>query len=300
VCYLRRLMPEPASDKPFGAGTAFGAYAALLFGMLVIGAPAQQHGIVLGLWLTEGLAIALPAVFALSLAGVRFGPYLGLRRVTGWQAVIAAVVAAANQPIVSFLTWGERLVLPARLVADFDAKQRMLDAVFAANAWPMTITVVLAAPLGEELFFRGFALPALRRSWGVLTAVLVSGALFSLLHMDPVGFLGLMEIGILLAALRWWTGSLWAAVIGHAVNNGIAGGAFLIGWEDPELPPPVWVLALGAVLLVAGVIALVRVVRRPTPAEPVADRRPPRWGAAGALAVVWIASVVVGLSSFRR
>ncbi|MGZ6142082.1 MAG: CPBP family intramembrane glutamic endopeptidase [Myxococcales bacterium] len=287
-------------SQPFGAWSAFGAYAALLFGMLVIGAPAQQHGIVLGLWLTEALAIALPAAFALSVAGVRFAPYLGLRRLSWQKGLVATAVAAANQPIVSFLTWAERLALPAGWVADFDAKQRMLDAVFAAHAVPMTITVVLAAPLGEELFFRGFAFPALRRSWGVVAGVLVSGALFSILHMDPVGFLGLMEIGVLLAALRWWTGSLWAAIIGHAINNGIAGGAFLLGWEDPDLPPPAWVLVLGAVLLVAGVVALVRVLRKPSPAEAAVEPRAPNWTAAGALALVWIASVVVGLGSFRR
>ena len=287
-------------DSPFGAGSALGAYVALLFGMLVIGAPAQQHGIVLGLWLTEALAIALPAAFALSAAGVRFPPYLGFRAI-GWkQALVAVVAAAANQPVVSFLTWAERLALPAGTVADFDAKQRMLDAVFAGNAVPMTITVVLAAPRGEELFFRGFAFPALETSWGTVAGVLVSGALFSMLHGDPVGFLGLMEIGVLLAALRWWSGSLWAAILGHAVNNGIAGGAFLLGWEDPDLPPPTWVLALGAALLVVLVIALVKVLRRPSPAEAVAERRPANWTVAGALAVVWIAAVAVGLSSLRR
>ncbi len=290
----------PSETHPFGAWSAFLAYVALLFGMLVIGAPAQQHGIVAGLWLTEALAIALPAAFALSARGVRFAPYLGFRPL-GWkQALVAVVVAAANQPIVSLLTWAERLALPSGLVADFDAKQRMLDAFFAGNAVPMTITVVLAAPLGEELFFRGFAFPALRRSMGVVAAVLISGALFSILHMDPVGFLGLMEIGVLLATLRWWTGSLWAAILGHAVNNGIAGGAFLLGWEDPDLPPPAWVLALGAVLLAAGLVALVRVLRKPSPAEAVAERREPNWAAAGALALVWIASVAVGVSSLRR
>ena len=293
-------MPESAPAQPFGPGSAFAAYGALLLGMLVIGAPAQSHGLVLGLWLTEALAIALPAVFALSAAGVRAAPYLGFRRFTWKQALIAVVVAAANQPVVSFLTWAERLVLPSRIVADFDAKQRMLDAVFAANAVPMTITVVLAAPLGEELFFRGFALPALRRGWGVLAAILVSGALFSFLHMDPVGFLGLMEIGVMLAALRWWTGSIWPAVIGHAVNNGIAGGAFILGWEDPDVAPPGWVLALGGALFVAGIVALARLLRRPAPAEPVAQRQLPNWALTGTLAALWIAAVVVGLSAFRR
>lgn len=289
-----------AQTGKLGAGSAIGAYVALLVGMLVIGAPAQQHGIVAGLWITEALAIALPAVFALCVAGARFAPLLGFRRI-GWKHVlIAALVAAANQPVVSFLTWAERALLPGSIVADFDAKQRMLDAVFAANAWPMTLTVVIAAPLGEELFFRGFALPALRRSWGIAAAVLVSGALFSMLHMDPVGFLGLMEIGVLLAALRWWSGSLWAAVIGHAVNNGIAGAAFMLGYEDPDLPPPAWMLALGAVLFVAGIVLLVRVLRKPSPAAPEEDTTQPRWPAAVALGAVWLSALVVGVLSLRR
>lgn len=283
-----------------GAGSAIAAYVALLIGMLVIGAPAQQHGIVLGLWITEALAIALPAAFALVAAGVRFGPYLGLRRLSWKHALVAVVVAAANQPIVSFLTWAERELLPGSVVADFDAKQRMLDAVFAAHAWPMTVTVVIAAPLGEELFFRGFALPALRRSWGVVAAVLVSGALFSMLHMDPVGFLGLMEIGVMLAALRLWSGSLWAAAIGHAVNNGIAGGAFMLGYEDPDLPPPAWALALGAALLIAGIVLLARVLRAPAPEPAVEEPRPRNWAAAGAMAALWIAAVSLGFSSLRR
>jgi membrane protease YdiL (CAAX protease family) len=287
-------------NEKLGAGSAIGAYAALLVGMFLIGAPAQQHGIVAGLWITEALAIALPGVFALTVAGVRFGTYLGLRRLSAKQALITLVVMAANQPIVSFLTWAERELLPRGIVADFDAKQRMLDAVFAAHAWPMTLTVVIAAPLGEELFFRGFALPALRKSWGVTAAVLVSGALFSMLHMDPVGFLGLMEIGVLLAALRIWSGTLWAAVLGHAVNNGIAGGAFMLGWEDPDLPPPVWVLVLGGSFLLAGIVLLVRLLRAPPPAPAMEEPRPPNWAAAAALAALWIAAVAIGLSSLRR
>src|SRR3954471_12023096 len=252
-----------------GWGTAVLAYIALLAGMAVIGVPAQRQGVVAGLWITEAIAIALPAIFVLSAAGVRFGPYVGVRRIS-WKHVVAAlVVASANQPIVSFVTWAERELLPKATVADFDAKQRLLDAIFAAHAWPMTLTVVIAAPLGEELFFRGFAFPALRRSMGLAGGVLASGVLFSLLHGDPVGFVGLMEIGVMLAALRWWSGSIWPAMIGHAVNNGIAGGAFMLGFEDPDLPPPPWILALGATFLVAGIALLVRVLRAPSPAPPV-------------------------------
>jgi membrane protease YdiL (CAAX protease family) len=278
-----------------GAGSAIGAYGALFFGMLVIGAPAQQHGIVTGLWITEALAIALPAVFALCFAGVRFAPYLGLRPLRWKHALIAVAVAVANQPVVSFLTWAAHSVLPPAVVEDFDAKQRMLDSIFRLHAIPMIVTVTLAAPLGEELFFRGFALPALRRSLGPIPALLLSAALFSLLHVDAVGFIGLLEIGVLLGALRWWSGSLWAAVIGHAVNNGVAGAAFLLGWEDPDLPPPPWVLALGATLLIAGIGLLARVLRQSSGADAEEAPGGPGRSVAVAVAIVWVGAVIWGL-----
>jgi membrane protease YdiL (CAAX protease family) len=277
-----------------GAGSAVAAYVALLCGMLVIGAPAQQQGVVSGLWITEALAIALPAGFVLGYAGLRLAPYLGFRRLRWKHALVAVAVAAANQPVVSFLTWLAHDALPREMVEEFDAKQRMLDAVFRMHAIPMLITVTLAAPIGEEIFFRGFALPALRRTFGLLGALLVSGALFSFLHMDPVGFIGLLEIGILLAALRAWSGSLWAAVIGHTVNNGIAGGAFLLGWEDPDLPPPPWVLALGATLLLVGLWQLFRLVR----AQPASDSEEvpggPGRSAAAILGLIWLVAVIWG------
>src|SRR5258708_16124611 len=182
-------MEKPALDAESGLL----AYVGLLLGMLSIGAAAQQRSIVQGLWVTEAVAIALPAFFRLSLAPVRWKPFLGLRPISAKQALIAAVISAANQPIVSLLTWIAHGTLPLQLVQAFDEKQKMLDSVFAAHAVPMVITVTIAAPLGEELFFRGFALPALQRSWGVVAAVFVSGALFSALHVDPVGFIGLME-----------------------------------------------------------------------------------------------------------
>lgn len=287
----------PGEGK-LGAGTAIAAYVALLAGMLVIGAPAQQQGVVGGLWITEALAIALPAAFVLGVARLRFAPFLGFRRLTWKHVLVAVAAAAANQPVVSFLTFLAHGALPQALADEFDAKQRMLDAVFRMHAVPMAITVTLAAPLGEEIFFRGFALPALRRTFGLLAAIVVSGALFSLLHMDPVGFVGLLEIGMLLAALRVWSGSLWAAVIGHAVNNGIAGGAFLLGWEDPEVPPPPWILALGATLLVAGIWQLWRLLRAAPPSDSEEVPGGPGRNLAAVLGLTWVVAIVWGVRAW--
>src|SRR5260370_1461407 len=69
-------MPAPGK---LGWWAALLGYGALWVGMVFIGVPAQMRGIASGLWVTEALAIALPAAVALALAGDRFAPYLCLR-----------------------------------------------------------------------------------------------------------------------------------------------------------------------------------------------------------------------------
>jgi membrane protease YdiL (CAAX protease family) len=284
-------MPGPGK---LGWWSAIAAYVALLFGMQVIAIPAQLHGIVTGLWVTEAFAIALPAMFVLTFAGIRPAPYLGFRPLSWEQALIAVGVTVANQPVVSFLTWVAHGVLPRAMVEAFDDYQRSLDTFFRAQAVPMLVTVIVAAPLAEEVFFRGCALPALSRSMRPILAILISSAMFAFLHGSAVGFVGLMEIGVLLAALRWWSGSLWASIIAHAVNNGVAGGAFLLGWEDPNVPPPPWVLASGATLLIVGIGLLRRVLRDKPDIDAEEVPSGPRRSVTMVLALMWTGAVIWG------
>src|SRR5438874_9106803 len=296
-------MAETTDDPDRGAlGPALAtvAYGALLIGFFTVGLATQGRSIVPGLWITEGLAIALPAIVALRIANVRVAPYVGLRAPTLRHIGIAIVAGLANQPVVSLLTWAARLAVPQEWADAFDSKQRALEMIFSAQAVPFLATVVIAAPFGEELFFRGFAFPAFRRGLGMVGAAIMTGAMFSFIHLDPVGFLGLWEIGILLAFLRLGTGSLWTAIICHAVNNGVAGGAFLLGWEDPTNTPPVWLLLLGGVLLVTGVLIAARVVRTPAGFDPELSEDPSV--PAGSyrfrspeLFAVWLIAVLVGL-----
>jgi len=297
-------MAEMTADDPdrgaLGAGVALLAYIGMLAGHFTIGPATQVRGIVSGLWISEALAIALPAFFVLRIANVRLAPYLGLRAPTLRGLGIAVLAGIANQPVVSLLTWAAHLLLPQGWVEDFDSKQRMLEMIFSAQAIPFLATVTIAAPLGEELFFRGFAFPAFRRSIGPLWAAILTGAMFSAIHVDWVGFIGLWEIGVLLALLRVATGSLWTAIVCHAVNNGIAGIAFLQGWEDPASPPSAWLLLLGAVLLAGGILLAVRVLRNPAPFETdVAEDPAMPAGSyrfrAPLLFTVWLGAVVVAV-----
>ncbi|MGE5560827.1 MAG: lysostaphin resistance A-like protein [Chloroflexota bacterium] len=88
----------------------------------------------------------------------------------------------------------------------------------------------LAVPLGEEVFFRGFAYPALRNRLGVWPAIIVTGLAFALLHFDPFGLLALTAAGVALTFLYERTGSLWSVLIAHGVwNILVAAGLFISG-----------------------------------------------------------------------
>lgn len=84
----------------------------------------------------------------------------------------------------------------------------------------------LAAGVGEEIAFRGFAVPALAlmtgSAWG---AALISSAAFGALH-GYQGWLGVARtggMGFLLAASFLLSGSLWPAILAHAALDLISG-----------------------------------------------------------------------------
>jgi hypothetical protein len=68
--------------------------------------------------------------------------------------------------------------------------------------------------------FRGAVLPTLARRWGWAPAILASGLLFGLIHLQPAGLPTLGALGLVLGAAVRRSGSLLSAVVLHALWNG--------------------------------------------------------------------------------
>jgi len=86
----------------------------------------------------------------------------------------------------------------------------------------MVGAVVLAAPVCEEVFFRGFIQPRLIQRWGAFLGLLATSVLFSLIHMDPVGFLARVALGMLFGWLAYASANLWVSIVAHASYNLLA------------------------------------------------------------------------------
>jgi membrane protease YdiL (CAAX protease family) len=89
-----------------------------------------------------------------------------------------------------------------------------------AEAVGLFITAVLAAPLFEEIAFRGLVYTSLRVRFGPWFSAVVSAALFTLLHVySPLGMVVLFTGAVVSALVYERTRSLLPSIIAHAVHN---------------------------------------------------------------------------------
>jgi uncharacterized protein len=133
--------------------------------------------------------------------GARWGLYLG-----GGVALAVAIEAGSNF-----------LPIPKSLPIDEFFRNR-------TSAWLMAAFGTLLAPLVEELFFRGFLYPVLRRRVGVVFGTAVTALLFALIHESQLAhawapLLMLFCVGVALTLTREITDSVAASTLVHAAYN---------------------------------------------------------------------------------
>ena len=129
----------------------------------------------------------------------------------GWMALGVAL---------ALLVQGASALLPI-------PKSLPIDRYFrdTLGAYMMAVFGLTLAPLVEELFFRGFLYAALARRWGVALGVVVTSALFALIHASQLAhawapLLLLFFVGAVLTGLRARTRSVATSFMVHVGYNG--------------------------------------------------------------------------------
>lgn len=105
------------------------------------------------------------------------------------------------------------------------------------------LTLVVFAPIAEEVLFRGYFFGRLNERTGKWVAVLVTAVIFGLLHVLGFTETGLVlqwsaaadtfAMGLTAGILRLLSGSVWAGVILHMVKNAVA---YYFLFIAPSLP----------------------------------------------------------------
>ena len=82
-----------------------------------------------------------------------------------------------------------------------------------------TLTMVLLAPVVEEITFRGLLFGALAPRLGVVASAVLTAVVFGAVHGDLVLFPTLAALGLINALAYAATGNLWVPIALHAFNN---------------------------------------------------------------------------------
>jgi sodium transport system permease protein len=163
-----------------------------------------------------------------------------------WLAVLIGAPAALVVGMGLFHLLDHVIPVPADVLENF-GQGLLPDAV---PLWQLILLMALVPGIAEELTFRGVLLHGLRRRFRPVVLALVVGLIFGFFHFQLFRIPSTAFLGVLFTAVTLLTGSIFPAMLWHALNNGIA--IFLgarevdvmgLGWEWTLLGLAVLVLA---------------------------------------------------------
>ena len=84
------------------------------------------------------------------------------------------------------------------------------------------LVMAIVPAVGEELFFRGILQTVLGEKMNRHYAVWITAFIFSAIHLQFYGFVPRLLLGAVLGYLFLFTGSIWASIAAHFINNMLA------------------------------------------------------------------------------
>ncbi len=160
------------------------------------------------LWVGDALLAASVLIGALRIRG----ELLGLYRRAGFGILGYAAIAAASYPVFVLVAMFVHTLGTAFHVHEDSSLLKQ------GIAWSVLFLCV-SPPIVEELAFRGVIFGLLRRHLSGWEALLLSSFAFAILHLSVPTLVTHLPLGLYFGWLRARGGSLWPAMLAHALHN---------------------------------------------------------------------------------
>lgn len=125
------------------------------------------------------------------------------------------------------------------------------SAALSETGLVMVLSTVVAAPIAEEVLFRGLILSRLKRAMPGWLAVVISALIFGLCHGHPVWMVYAFILGLFFGLMTLRSGSILPSLLAHFIFNGI--GQLGSALEGAPINP--W-LVLGILALAGAVVCV--------------------------------------------
>ena len=179
----------------------------------------ESNGLLLSLATIATTMICTPLIFLFARLrrGIGVKNYLGIRAVRAADMVKWMIIAFVVMVASDFLTWMlDRPIVPEGMAKIYDS------AYFVPLLWA---ALIIAAPIFEEFFFRGFLFKGLKHSrLGSVGAIVLTSALWASIHLqyDFYNIASIFVGGLVLGLARLKTHSIYPPLAMHALVNLVA------------------------------------------------------------------------------
>jgi uncharacterized protein len=242
--------PPPSPDSPTGSPPLFQSVPP----PLPPSPPAKTLGIGIGkaallclIWIGVCTPISVAFEIAKTFAGFEYDAMAALLLqqsvawpVTLWIALRWGGTNAAETFLLKPFSW--RLIIPIIVVSlglqvllsavsslipmPAVIRELIFKSIFGAHPLALFAAIAVAAPLAEELFFRGAVFGGFRKRYTLTKSIWLSALLFAAFHLNPWQAVVALPLGVLFAWMVVKTGSILPSMLSHFVVN--LSGSFLL------------------------------------------------------------------------
>ncbi len=176
--------------------------------------------------------------------------------VTLWGLIMVLATSIVVEPVVNFFP---------------DTYLDSLSHIMGAGGW-MMITMLVMAPIMEEILFRGIIQDALTAKYGPFRGIIIASAVFGIVHINPPQAINAFFVALMLGYVYYLTQSLVPVIFIHAVNNAISYFSWIL--NDQKIVPTsemvsnqtlYYILyAIACVVVIIAFVSIYRTIKKDT------------------------------------
>ena len=194
----------------------------------------------------EVLFILIPAIFLSRIQTMRWKELLRIKKTDFTFILLAAVGVVSLEQLLELYLYLQGLIpLPGPMQHLVDQLQKTIQETYrillaAHGPWQflfVLLVIGITPAICEEMLFRGLVQGNFEKSMPRRKAIIVTGLIFGLYHLDPFTFVALCALGIYLSYLVSVSESIIVPMVGHFMNNFVSAFVLYAFHKDSIIAP---------------------------------------------------------------
>jgi len=194
-------------------------YLVILMLLFYIGGSWQSKDMMTGLFKTQIFIILLPVILILRISKNDIPRILRFNKTKPVNYLM--VLLMALPALIFAIGLGNLISMIFPVSESYIQAMQDLVKTDEKSIWTALLIVGLLPGICEEVLFRGYIINGFTKN-GFWKAIIISGVLFGIFHLDPFRLLQASILGIYLGYITLRTNSIYPAMLAHFANNSLA------------------------------------------------------------------------------